>query len=45
MKKCFVLFLSAFVAVAVSLPTLAEVGITDNCQQEVKELEDKIDKN
>lgn len=45
MKKHFVLFLSAFLTVGPCLPTLAEVGVTDNCQQEVKELEDKIDKN
>ena len=45
MKKSFALILSAFVTLGLSLSASAEVGITDKCQEEVKELEDKIDKN
>lgn len=45
MKKYFALLLSTIITLSLSLPTLADVGITDKCQEEVKELEDKIDKN
>lgn len=37
--------LSTIIAFSLSLPALAEVGITDKCQEEVKELEDRIDKH
>jgi len=45
MKKSLVLLLCTLAAISLSHPTFAEVGITDQCQKEVKELEDKIDNN
>lgn len=45
MKKPVVILLSACRTGAFAFPVLAEVGITDKCQEEVKELEDKIEEN
>ncbi len=45
MKRPVVVLLSACLAGTFSFPVLADVGITDQCQKEVKELEDKIDEN
>jgi hypothetical protein len=45
MKKSAALVLSALFALGLSLSVTADVGVTDKCQEEVKELEDKIDKN
>ena len=45
MKKCAAFVLSALFTLGSSLSLMADVGITDKCQEEVKELEDKIEKN
>ena len=45
MKKAAALVLSALVMTGFTLSASAEVGITDKCQEEVKELERKIDNN
>ncbi len=45
MKRTAAFVLAVLVALACSHSVSAEVGITDKCQEEVKELEDKIEKN
>ena len=45
MKKAAALVLSALIMIGFTLSVSAEVGITDKCQEEVKELEKKIDNN
>ena len=45
MKKSAAIALSALLTLGFTLSATADVGITDKCQEEVKELEKKIDKN
>ena len=45
MKKAAVLTLSALLTLGFTLTSSADVGITDKCQEEVRELEEKIDDN
>ena len=45
MKKSAALILVALFMVGFTQSASADVGITDKCQEEVKELEEKIDKN
>jgi hypothetical protein len=45
MKKCAAVALLALLMLGLTLPASADVGITDKCQEEVKELEKKIDNN
>jgi len=45
MKKYAVLLASVLTAFSLSPSVLAEVGITDNCQEEVQELEDEIERD
>ncbi len=45
MKKCAAFTISILLTFGAGLTANAEVGITDKCQEEVKELEKEIDKN
>ena len=45
MKKSAAIALSALLTLGFTLSAAADVGITDKCQEEVRELEKKIDKN
>lgn len=45
MKNYAAILCSALFVIGYSLTLSADVGITDKCQEEVRELEDKIDAN
>ena len=45
MNKLITVTLLALGASCLAFPVIADVGVTDKCQEEVEELADKIDRN